>query len=120
MTDSDLHPTAVDPNATTKTLKRKTMAIPTLTPETKFVVNLAGAIAAAGFIAWISIAAYKMQANSETALANQKEMRDEMREGFKALRDEAKPDHDKVGRLWSDYEWRLAKGNGTALPGVQP
>lgn len=100
----DAEPCAVDPNATTTTLKRKTMAIPTLTPETKIVVQLGGAIAVLGFVAWLSITAYKIQTNSETALANQAKMTEDVRSEFKALSEDIKPLKEKVDKLWWEYE----------------
>lgn len=57
---SDLHPTRHEPATTRKPM--------TLTPETKIVVQLGGVLTAIGFIVWLSITAYKIQANGDEAL----------------------------------------------------
>ena len=105
---SDLSPTSIDPNATTKTLKRKTMAIK-LSPETTANIQLGTLIVVAGALVTATVFVVGIKSNGEQALAE-----------IKNLREEQRPVIEKVHRLWSDYEWRMAQGKGNALPGVMP
>lgn len=103
---SDLQPTQFDPNATTKTLKRKTMK---LSPETTANIQLGSIITGAGALVVGTIFVWTIKTNGDQALAE-----------IKSMREEQRPVLEKVHRLWSDYEWRIAMGKGSALPGVQP
>lgn len=105
---SDLLPTVADPNATTKTPKRKTMAIK-LSPETTANIQLGSIITGAVALVVGTIFVWTIKTNGEQALAE-----------IKNMREDQKPMAEKVHRLWSDYEWRLASGHNTALPGVNP
>jgi len=108
MTDSEFYPETPDPNATTKTLKRKPMAIK-LSPETTANLQLGGIITCAGGIVVATIFVWTIKTNGDQALSE-----------IKSMREEQRPVLEKVHRLWSDYEWRIAQNRGTALPGVQP
>lgn len=86
MADSDLHPTrTAGPGAP---LAKKPI---TLTPETKIVVQLGGLAVAAGFLIWLGITGYKIQANGEEALRRL---------------DRLEPIIEQHKRLWWEYEGR--------------
>jgi hypothetical protein len=108
MSDSDLHPTRSTSDATTKTLKRKPMALK-LTPETIVNLQVGGILTCAGGIVVATIFVWTIKTNGDQALSE-----------IKSMREEQRPVIEKVHRLWSDYEWRIATGKNAALPGVQP
>jgi hypothetical protein len=100
---SDLFPTVADPNATTAVLKRKTMAIK-ISPETTANIQLGSIITGAGALVIATIFVWSIKTNSETAMADGKAMRDEVRAEFKAIRSDLQPVKEKVDRLWWEYE----------------
>lgn len=80
-----------------------------LSPETTANIQLGSLIVVAGALVTATVFVLGIKTNGEQALSE-----------IKALREEQKPMTEKVQRLWSDYEWRLAAGKHAALPGAQP
>lgn len=104
MSESDLFPTPFDPNDTTKTMRRRTMAIK-FSPETTANIQLGTLVVVAGALITATVFVIGIKTNSEQALAE-----------IKAFREEAGPALKKVDRLWWDYETRTA-GRPSALRG---
>ena len=96
MSESDHLPTQFDPNATTKTMKRRTMAMK-LSPETTANLQLGSLATCAIAIVVATIFVWTIKTNSEQAVSE-----------IKAFREEVVPAMKKVDRLWWDYETRTA------------
>lgn len=75
-----------------------------LSPETATNIQLGSLITAAGAIVVATIFVWTIKINSETAMADGKAMREEVRTEFRAIRVDLQPIRDKVERLWWEYE----------------
>lgn len=107
---SGLHPVVIDPNATTTVLKRKPMALK-ISPETTATIQLSSIVTGATALVVAAVFVWSIKTNSETAVADGKAMREEVKNEFKSLREDFKPIKEKVDRLWWEYE------RSAAVPG---